>query len=246
MAMGYQNNNYSMMGQGQPKKKMGQGNSWSQENFPEQSPLEEGVAPGIPAAAINSVVDPQQNPVNNKMPIGQAPQIHPLLGIPNTYGGEIFQGFTPNQRMEGFDFNRLQQTGKSAKDAFAHLSQQAAAQGNVAPLDSLDKQAYGNWFNQFIAPGLKSLGHNVESVDGDKFTYNNHEGRYTVDFGRGAGAPGGALAWQAEDANAPLPTSAPANDLYKKFQSQLMPQQEQNNDLEELLQILMSQNQELI
>lgn len=98
---------------------------------------------------------------------------------------------------EGFNFNRPQNTNKSAKDAFADLSKRAP----VAPIH--DKAALGSWFDQHIAPGMNALGHKVTgSAMGDKFSYGNHEGNFTVDFGRGAGAPGGALAWQAEASDA--------------------------------------------
>lgn len=100
---------------------------------------------------------------------------------------------------EGFDFSREQNVQKSAKDAFADLAKKAGP----APLN--DKSALGSWFTEKIAPGMNALGHQVQSVDGDKFRFKNWQGDYNVDFGRGAGADGGALAWQAEDANAPAP-----------------------------------------
>lgn len=96
---------------------------------------------------------------------------------------------------EGFDFNRAQDVNKSAKDSFAELSKRAPD----APLN--DKAALGAWFTQYIQPGMDARGHKVSSVNGDAFTYGNHEGNFTVDYGRGAGAPGGALAWQAEAAD---------------------------------------------
>jgi len=96
------------------------------------------------------------------------------------------------QAFEGFDFNRPQDIKKSAKDAFAHYSKLAPA----APIN--DKGALGQWFQQYVRPGFEGEGHQVSSVDGDKFTYGNHEGTFAVDYGRGAGADGGALAWQAE------------------------------------------------
>ena len=109
----------------------------------------------------------------------------------------VFRGFTPKHAMEGFDFAREQNTGKSAKDAFAFLSNQAP------PPPLHDKAALGAWFNQHIKPGMDALGHKVSDVQGDKFRFKNWQGDYWVDYGRGAGAQGGALAWQADDANAP-------------------------------------------
>lgn len=99
------------------------------------------------------------------------------------------------QTFEGFDFNRAQDVNKSAKDSFAELSKRAPD----APIQ--DKNALGQWFQQYIQGGMNERGHKVSSVDGDKFTYGNHEGNFTVDYGRGAGAQGGALAWQAEGAD---------------------------------------------
>ena len=97
---------------------------------------------------------------------------------------------------EGFDFAREQNVQKSAKDAFADLAKKAGP----APLN--DKAQLGAWFSQHIQPGMDALGHKVSSVDGDKFRFKNWQGEYDVDYGRGAGADGGALAWQATDANA--------------------------------------------
>lgn len=96
---------------------------------------------------------------------------------------------------EGFDFNRPQDTKKSAKDSFAAHAKTAGP----APLE--DKAALGAWFNDKVRPGMQAEGHNVTAVDGDKFRFNNWQGDFWVDFGRGAGAPGGALAWQAEGAD---------------------------------------------
>lgn len=115
--------------------------------------------------------------------------------MPNTY--------------EGFDLNRAQDPNKSAKDSFLDLSRRPGVPD--APLQ--DKNALGQWFQQYIQNGMNERGHRVSSVNGDAFTYGNHEGNFTVDFGRGAGAPGGALAWQAEPADeatrARYPQSAP-------------------------------------
>jgi len=110
----------------------------------------------------------------------------------------VFQGFTPKHAMEGFDFNREQNTGKSAKDAFAYLSNQAP------PPPINDKAALGQWFTDNIRPGMEALGHKVNSVEGDKFNFSNWQGDFDVDFGRGAGAEGGALAWQVDDGTAKM------------------------------------------
>jgi hypothetical protein len=57
---------------------------------------------------------------------------------------------------------------------------------------------------------MNADGHGVSSVDGDKLRFKNWQGEFDVDFGRGAGADGGALAWQAEDVNAPQEMAAPS------------------------------------
>lgn len=108
------------------------------------------------------------------------------------------------QRFEGFDFVRPQDTKKSAKDAFADLANKAP----TAPIH--DKTALGVWFNQYIKPGMQALGHNVTDVQGDKFRFNNWQGDFWVDYGRGAGADDGALAWQAEDAGVPNALPSPS------------------------------------
>lgn len=96
---------------------------------------------------------------------------------------------------EGFDFARPQDQKKSAKDSFAANAKLAG----LAPTN--DKAALGQWFEQKVRPGFEADGHKVTNVTGDKFTYGNQEGNFTVDYGRGAGADGGALAWQAEAAD---------------------------------------------
>ncbi len=100
---------------------------------------------------------------------------------------------------EGFNFDRPQDINKSAKDAFADLAKRAPV---AAPLN--DKSALGAWFSQYIAPGMNALGHKILSNAGDSFRFQNGQGLFDVDFGRGAGAEGGALAWQATDPNAPV------------------------------------------
>jgi hypothetical protein len=139
---------------------------------------------------------------NTTMPVspsGMMPTdpIGAITGGPATGAGkpasaiDPFTGFQPKYAMEGFDTGRLQDPNKSAKDAFAYFANQAP------PPPIQDKAALGQWFEQYIRPGMDALGHKVSGVNGDSFTYGNHEGNFSVDFGRGAGAEGGALAWQA-------------------------------------------------
>lgn len=154
---------------------------------------------------------------------GGQPINHTMADHPTASGGgaengpnlpnriDPFTGFTPKYAMEGFNFSRLQQPNKSAKDAFAYFAQQAPP----PPLE--DKNALAVWFNTYIKPGMAKLGHNVTDVQGDKFRYNNHEGDFWVDFGRGAGASGGALAWQADYAN-----GGPANQSYSQTQKTIL------------------------
>jgi hypothetical protein len=154
-----------------------------------------------------------------------------------------FQGFTPKHAMEGFDFAREQNPERSAKDAFAWLSNQAP------PPPLADKNALMIWFNTYIQPGMQKLGHNVTDVQGDKFRFNNWQGDFWVDYGRGAGAENGALAWQADYAQ-----GGPANQAYNHTQRSIMgtpngyssqpitgvPRQEgsQNNQMEDYYRLL--------
>jgi hypothetical protein len=145
------------------------------------------------------------------------------------------------QRFEGFDFSRPQNTQRSAKDAFADLSRRAP----FAPTH--DKAALGGWFDQHIRPGMNALGHNVTEAGGDGFRFNNWQGDFWVDYGRGAGADGGALAWQATDAGAPsggaqrqgqaiAPLMAGQSDLMTQILESLGGMQEQPIDPQALLQ----------
>ena len=142
---------------------------------------------------------------------------------------------------EGFDFTREQNTKKSAKDSFAHHSKAAGP----APIH--DKAALGQWFDQRVRPGLQADGHNVTDVQGDKFRFNNWQGDFWVDYGRGAGAADGALAWQAEDVNAPpaatgqgaigkAPPMAGQSDLMAQILASLGSLQGQPLDVQQLLQ----------
>ena len=121
---------------------------------------------------------------------------------PSPVQPSIYTGYTPKYAMEGFNFGREQNTGKSAKDAFAYLANQAP------PPPINDKAALGKWAEQYIVPGMNQLGHNVSNVQGDKFHLKNWQGDFDVDYGRGAGAEGGALAWQVDDPTARLSNQA--------------------------------------
>lgn len=171
-------------------------------------------APGLPDETLL-----MEKPAYNKAPAGgsvmgqaspnDAPTSHTMPApsvsgpsAPPQVSPQVFQGFTPRYAMEGFDFNREQNTGKSAKDAFAYLANQAPP----PPLN--DKAALQAWAEHYIVPGMKALGHNVSNVQGDKFHLQNWQGDFDVDYGRGAGADGGALAWQVDDGTAQMPANA--------------------------------------
>ncbi len=106
----------------------------------------------------------------------------PVVGLSGTTG-----------RFEGFDFARAQDTQKSAKDAFAMLANKAGSM----PRTKAEAQ---EWFNSKIKGEFEALGHKVNWVEGDKFSFTNWQGTYTVDFIRGADGDNPAFAWQAENA----------------------------------------------
>lgn len=118
-----------------------------------------------------------------------------------SYSSTPYTGFaTGGNDYSAFNTARQQDPGKSAKDAFAMIS-------NTAPPPPFqDREAMGRWFSQYIRPGMDALGHKVLSVDGDGFVYTNHEGTFRVDFAQNAGAPAGSmlqrLQWGATPADA--------------------------------------------
>ena len=91
-------------------------------------------------------------------------------------------------KFEGFDLARAQDTGKSAKDAFASL----AAKAGSLPSTKAEAET---WFNSNIKSGMESLGHKINWVQGDKFSFTNWQGTYEVDFIRGADGPNPAFSW---------------------------------------------------
>lgn len=99
-----------------------------------------------------------------------------------------------------FNTARQQDPGKSAKDAFAMLS-------NTAPPPPFaSKPQLAQWFSSNIAPRMNALGHQITSVNEDGFTFTNHEGTFFVDFAQNAGAAPGSmlqrLQWNARPADA--------------------------------------------
>lgn len=162
--------------------------------------------PGGQAGVLDTIINsPEATARRNAAPITNMGLGGAATGGATTPGpvtAQTFKGFTPKYAMEGFDFNREQNTGKSAKDAFAYLANQAP------PPPIQDKAALGAWFKQYIEPGMNALGHKVTNVEGDKFGFENWQGKFNVDYGRGAGAEGGALAWQVDDPSAVLSNAA--------------------------------------
>jgi len=148
--------------------------------------------PNVIKNKVAPVIGQPQQDTSNTMPV-QGASATPARAPTQA---RVYQGFTPKHPMEGFAFDREQNTGKSAKDAFADLANQAPP----PPLN--DKAALAQWFTQYIQPGMNELGHRVTYVDGDKFGFENWQGKFDVDYGRGAGAEGGALAWQVDDGTA--------------------------------------------
>lgn len=94
---------------------------------------------------------------------------------------------------EGFDLGRPQDTSKSAKDAFAMLAMRAGTLPRT-------KGEAEQWFNTNIKSGMEALGHKINWVQGDKFSFTNWQGTFAVDFVRGADGGSPAFSWQAENA----------------------------------------------
>lgn len=96
---------------------------------------------------------------------------------------------------EGFDGQREQKVEYSAKDSFL-----AALDNAPEPPPGEDKAALKVWFEKYISPAMTANGHKINWVDGDKMNFTSPQGTFTVDWYRGAGAKGGAPAWQVEGA----------------------------------------------
>ena len=138
-------------------------------------------------------------PTSNTMPVTPPAGASPAAAGASP-SGTPYTGFTPKHDYSAFDTQRQQDPSKSAKDAFAMLSNQAP------PPPFQDKAALAAWFKQYIEPGMNALGHKVSEVTGDTFTYGNHEGNFAVDYAQNAGATPGSmlqrLQWGASPAGA--------------------------------------------
>jgi hypothetical protein len=54
------------------------------------------------------------------------------------------------------------------------------------------------WFNSSIRAEFEAMGHTVNWVKGDQFSFTNWQGTFTVDFVRGADGDNPAFAWQVD------------------------------------------------
>lgn len=114
-----------------------------------------------------------------------------LLGAVKADRVQPGEGEGGGVKFEGFDFGRPQDPQKSAKDAFARIAREIGSM----PLTKAEAQT---WFNSHVKDRLEALGHKVNWVEGDKFSFTNWQGTYTVDFVRGADGPDPALWWGAD------------------------------------------------
>ncbi len=96
-------------------------------------------------------------------------------------------------KFEGFDFARAQDPQKSAKDAFAKIAREIGSM----PLTKAEAET---WFSTHVKAPFEAFGHKVNWVEGDKFSFTNWQGTFTVDFLRGADGPDPALWWGADPA----------------------------------------------
>jgi hypothetical protein len=94
-------------------------------------------------------------------------------------------------KFEGFNFSREQKPQESAKDAFAMIAREVGSM-------PLTKPEAETWFNNHVRGRFEGLGHKVNWVAGDKFSFTNWQGTFTVDFVRGADGPDPALWWGVE------------------------------------------------
>jgi hypothetical protein len=164
------------------------------------------VVQGPQAPSSGGYQVPGGGPTSGTMPPGGGhPPIYgtgtgTVTPTPGGYSGAAYAGFTPHYDYSAFNTGREQDPAKSAKDAFAMISNQAP------PPPFQSKPAMAQWFNQYVKPGMDALGHKVLSVSEDGFTYTNHEGTFFVDFGQNSGAAPGSmqqrLQWNATPADA--------------------------------------------
>ena len=115
--------------------------------------------------------------------------------LPDGYGG---QGLA----WGGFDMQRAQSPGTSAKDTMLHY-------GSLATWMPKTKAEAEQWWNEFIAPGMAAQGYKVHWVKGDKAFVSTREnpGGEEIDFLVNAGGNNPQLAWQSSLADLASPTA---------------------------------------
>lgn len=89
--------------------------------------------------------------------------------------------------LSAFNMGRAQDPNKSAKDSYADLASKAP------PPPLHDRAAMKAWFEQHIAPGMNARNHRIIRVDDNGFEYENHEGRFYVDYAENLGAAPGTM-----------------------------------------------------
>lgn len=88
----------------------------------------------------------------------------------------------------GYNFDRVQNPEKSAKDAFGMLSKRVGWMPTT-------KEEAENWFNTYIRAGMEELGYKVHWVQGDKMQITVREGTQVIDFVGRAGGENPILQW---------------------------------------------------
>ena len=117
-----------------------------------------------------------------------------------SYSTTPYSNFQSNGNdYSAFNTGRQQDPAKSAKDRFVQVT-------NSAPPPPTTRAQMPAWFNTYIRPGFEASGNTVLSVDGDSFTYSNHQGTFRVDYFQNADGNGSQgpmrLQWGATPADA--------------------------------------------
>jgi hypothetical protein len=96
----------------------------------------------------------------------------------------------------GFDFGQdpaNRDVGKSAKYAWAQVTEQLAREGVPMPRTKAEAEAYA----QRAAPKMAALGYQVTNIVGDKMTVQTREGVDTIDFLGDADGANPMMTWQS-------------------------------------------------
>lgn len=240
---GYQNNNGSPMGFGQPQQNkdgkkpnfmedvMGYYGNTGQQNNNNQ--YAEPIAPGIPAAQIGSSLPGNgQQGFSGSGTGWRGLDLNPV----NNFDPSKFNGFNLDRAMKAGDPN-------STKDAFARWA------SGLGPLQGLSKEQIGQLITNNL-DSAKKMGLNITGVMGDKIQIDAKEhGSVWNDVVSDAGGVNPQWWWNPElPNNGPyVPRKPPAVSIYEQYQNQLKdPLGQDEQSIEDLLVALMSQNQELI